>query len=149
MNLFTIESNYTVACAVQPPAGWDVVRLGVLQASGIFAVSVSGHSCLPVLRNSMRDKQAPPLRRFYVHIWRFFRANTPCQLPWSCSTFPPCHPQFDTSKQGHTCLSKARSLMLILCLVLVSMIHPPIPVQGFCEVCVAQSGPEHRCAAGM
>jgi hypothetical protein len=42
---------------LQPPAGHDVLRLGIFQAIGIFVLSVSGHSSLPVLRNSMKRPQ--------------------------------------------------------------------------------------------
>ena len=42
---------------VQPPAGHDLLRWGIFQAIGIFALSVSGHSSLPVLRNSMGRPQ--------------------------------------------------------------------------------------------
>ncbi|KAK9786278.1 hypothetical protein WJX73_008874 [Symbiochloris irregularis] len=41
----------------QPPEPHDVLRLGIVQASGIFAISLSGHSSLPALRNSMREPQ--------------------------------------------------------------------------------------------
>ena len=41
---------------VQPPAGHSLWHWpGILQSVGIFAVSVSGHSSLPVLRTSMRQ----------------------------------------------------------------------------------------------
>ena len=43
--------------AAQPPPGHEVVRWGIIQATGIFAVSVSGHSCLPAVRNSMAEPQ--------------------------------------------------------------------------------------------
>ena len=33
------------------------MRWGIVQATGIFAVSVSGHSCLPAIRNSMSEPQ--------------------------------------------------------------------------------------------
>ena len=38
---------------LQPAAGHDLFEWTIIQAFGIFAVSVSGHSSLPVLRNSM------------------------------------------------------------------------------------------------
>ena len=41
--------------SAQPPPGHEVVRWGIVQATGIFAVSVSGHSCLPAIRNSMQE----------------------------------------------------------------------------------------------
>ena len=44
-------------CGVQPPPGYELASWGVLQASGIFAVSVSGHSSLPAIRNSMAQPQ--------------------------------------------------------------------------------------------
>jgi amino acid permease len=41
---------------VQPPVGHSIGHWpGILQSVGIFAVSVSGHSSLPVLRTSMRQ----------------------------------------------------------------------------------------------
>jgi len=43
--------------SAQPPPGHEVVRWGIIQAAGIFAVSVSGHSCLPAVRNSMAEPQ--------------------------------------------------------------------------------------------
>ncbi|CAL8462945.1 g2479 [Coccomyxa elongata] len=43
---------------IQPPAGHDVARWGIFESMGIFAVSVSGHSSLPVLRNSMKQPRA-------------------------------------------------------------------------------------------
>ncbi|EIE27286.1 hypothetical protein COCSUDRAFT_45803 [Coccomyxa subellipsoidea C-169] len=43
---------------IQPPAGHSVARWGIFESMGIFAVSVSGHSSLPVLRNSMKQPQA-------------------------------------------------------------------------------------------
>ena len=46
-----------VVCVLQPPAGHDVFEWSIIQAFGIFAVSVSGHSSLPVLRNSMAKPQ--------------------------------------------------------------------------------------------
>ncbi|CAK0784981.1 hypothetical protein CVIRNUC_008186 [Coccomyxa viridis] len=42
----------------QPPPEHGVVRWGIFESIGIFAVSVSGHSSLPVLRNSMKQPQA-------------------------------------------------------------------------------------------
>lgn len=38
---------------MQAPAGHITADWDIIQACGIFAVSVSGHSSLPVLRNSM------------------------------------------------------------------------------------------------
>ena len=50
--------NETFLCvAAQPPPGHEAVRWGIIQATGIFAVSVSGHSCLPAVRNSMAQPQ--------------------------------------------------------------------------------------------
>ena len=48
----------------QPPAGHTLVKWGILEAFGIFAISVSGHTSLPVLRNSMKDPKAcfPPCK---------------------------------------------------------------------------------------
>jgi vesicular inhibitory amino acid transporter len=40
---------------MQPPADHAVARWGIFESMGIFAVSVSGHSSLPVLRNSMKQ----------------------------------------------------------------------------------------------
>ena len=42
---------------VQPPPRHGVLRWGIFESIGIFAVSVSGHSSLPVLRNSMKQPQ--------------------------------------------------------------------------------------------
>ena len=42
-------------CPVQPPPGHELVSWGIIQATGIFAVSVSGHSSLPAIRNSMAE----------------------------------------------------------------------------------------------
>ncbi len=42
-----------VACAAQPAPGHEAVHWGIIQAFGIFAVSVSGHSSLPSVRSSM------------------------------------------------------------------------------------------------
>ena len=53
---FTLKSEFPCVC-VQPPAGHDVLRLGIFKATGIFVLSVSGHSSLPVLRNSMQRPQ--------------------------------------------------------------------------------------------
>ncbi len=36
------------------------MKWGILEAFGIFAISVSGHTSLPVLRNSMRNPKARP-----------------------------------------------------------------------------------------
>ena len=47
----------TLCMAEQPPPEHEVVRWGIVQATGIFAVSVSGHSCLPAIRNSMSEPQ--------------------------------------------------------------------------------------------
>ena len=46
---------------MQPPPEHGVVRWGIFESIGIFAVSVSGHSSLPVLRNSMKQPQVPLL----------------------------------------------------------------------------------------
>ena len=46
---------------MQPPPEHGVVRWGIFESIGIFAVSVSGHSSLPVLRNSMKQPQVPML----------------------------------------------------------------------------------------
>ncbi|KAK9907651.1 hypothetical protein WJX75_007699 [Coccomyxa subellipsoidea] len=43
---------------LQPPADHAVARWGIFESMGIFAVSVSGHSSLPVLRNSMKQPRA-------------------------------------------------------------------------------------------
>ena len=43
---------------MQPPAGHTLVKWGILEAFGIFAISVSGHTSLPVLRNSMKNPKA-------------------------------------------------------------------------------------------
>ncbi|CAL5228951.1 g12183 [Coccomyxa viridis] len=42
----------------QPAPRHGVLRWGIFESIGIFAVSVSGHSSLPVLRNSMKRPQA-------------------------------------------------------------------------------------------
>lgn len=42
---------------MQPPPGYELASWGVLQAAGIFAVSVSGHSSLPAIRISMAEPQ--------------------------------------------------------------------------------------------
>ena len=34
------------------------MKWGILEAFGIFAISVSGHTSLPVLRNSMKNPKA-------------------------------------------------------------------------------------------
>jgi hypothetical protein len=48
-------------CWLQPPAGHGFLYWpGILESLGIFAVSVSGHSSLPVLRSSMRNPQVSP-----------------------------------------------------------------------------------------
>lgn len=41
----------------QPPPGYVAADWDIIQACGIFAISVSGHSSLPVLRNSMARVQ--------------------------------------------------------------------------------------------
>ena len=46
---------------MQPPPEHGVIRWGIFESIGIFAVSVSGHSSLPVLRNSMKQPQVPLL----------------------------------------------------------------------------------------
>ncbi|KAK9825697.1 hypothetical protein WJX81_006348 [Elliptochloris bilobata] len=64
--LSTVLVTITVVAAValdpkrdkmptQPPAGHTLVKRGILEAFGIFAISVSGHTSLPVLRNSMKN----------------------------------------------------------------------------------------------
>ena len=57
--LFESEAS-NVGC-MQPPPEHGVVRWGIFESIGIFAVSVSGHSSLPVLRNSMKQPQVPTL----------------------------------------------------------------------------------------
>ena len=47
--------------ALQPPAGHTLVKWGILEAFGIFAISVSGHTSLPVLRNSMKNPKVRTL----------------------------------------------------------------------------------------
>lgn len=47
-----VETELTCHC-FQPPPGHHALSWGVISAAGIFAVSVSGHSSLPALRNSM------------------------------------------------------------------------------------------------
>ena len=44
-------------CGMQPPPVHISADWNIIQACGIFAVSVSGHSSLPVLRNSMATPQ--------------------------------------------------------------------------------------------
>ena len=66
----------SIVCALQPPAGHDVFEWSIIQAFGIFAVSVSGHSSLPVLRNSMAKPQVS------VSTWEtIFISRTPFYLP--------------------------------------------------------------------
>lgn len=50
----------TVSVYVQPPPGHVIADWNIIQACGIFAMSVSGHSSLPVLRNSMARPQVRP-----------------------------------------------------------------------------------------
>eukprot|EP00891_Asterochloris_glomerata_P009030 jgi/Astpho2/9030/fgenesh1_pg.00133_%23_58_t len=60
LNLMGFLSTALVTATVMaaaPPAGHDVFEWSIIQAFGIFAVSVSGHSSLPVLRNSMAKPQ--------------------------------------------------------------------------------------------
>ncbi len=45
---------------MQPPPAHISADWNIIQACGIFAVSVSGHSSLPVLRNSMARPQVIP-----------------------------------------------------------------------------------------
>jgi hypothetical protein len=46
---------------VQPPAPHHAAKFpGALQSMGIFAVSASGHSCLPALRGAMREPRRFP-----------------------------------------------------------------------------------------
>ena len=51
-----------ILSSVQPAPSHGVLRWGIFESIGIFAVSVSGHSSLPVLRNSMKRPQViiPP-----------------------------------------------------------------------------------------
>ena len=49
-----------LADLVQPPPGYVAADWDIIQACGIFAISVSGHSSLPVLRNSMARVQVRP-----------------------------------------------------------------------------------------
>lgn len=44
-------------CGMQPAPGHTMADWNIIQACGIFAMSVSGHSSLPVLRNSMAKPQ--------------------------------------------------------------------------------------------
>lgn len=55
------ESEASNLVCMQPPPEHGVVRWGIFESIGIFAVSVSGHSSLPVLRNSMKQPQVTPL----------------------------------------------------------------------------------------
>lgn len=63
-----------VCAPLQPPAGHTLVKWGILEAFGIFAISVSGHTSLPVLRNSMKNPKAccTPCRSLS---WRHLAAN--------------------------------------------------------------------------
>ena len=45
---------------LQPPAGHHLFRWGILQSTGIFCLSVSGHSTLPALRSAMACPQRFP-----------------------------------------------------------------------------------------
>jgi len=44
---------YNTCAPLQPAPGHEALHWGVIQAFGIFAVSVSGHSSLPSVRSSM------------------------------------------------------------------------------------------------
>ena len=46
---------------MQAAPGHIIADWNIIQACGIFAMSVSGHSSLPVLRNSMAQPQVCPL----------------------------------------------------------------------------------------
>jgi len=57
MNPFRVGQSPFPAVGLQPPPGYDLASWGMIQAAGIFAVSVSGHSSLPAIRNSMAQPQ--------------------------------------------------------------------------------------------
>ena len=50
---------------LQPPPGHDLACWTLFKGAGIFAVSVSGHSSLPAVRNSMRR---PEVRLAATHM---------------------------------------------------------------------------------
>ena len=69
----------SIVCALQPPAGHDVFEWSIIQAFGIFAVSVSGHSSLPVLRNSMAKPQVSVGDNFHIKDAFLFACLPACQ----------------------------------------------------------------------
>jgi len=65
---------------VQPPPRHGVLRWGIFESIGIFAVSVSGHSSLPVLRNSMKQPQVSLLWHLSFGL-DHFGCHASCLLP--------------------------------------------------------------------
>ena len=120
------------ACmALQAPAGHITADWNIIQACGIFAVSVSGHSSLPVLRNSMARAAVRCLQGLVTIL---LCTTSPIALGQSLFISPWCR---DSDLHGLTCSITCNIKLHEHCIACLDTLLMLLNVQGVqgCDIC--------------